>query len=328
MRISVLGLGHWGTAIASHLAGKGFEVLGWSIEPEVVEGINRAHRNPKYLSQVELAAGLRATADLERTAGHDYMILVLPSEVLSRVLPKVPVRADTIFVSAVKGIDYESVLTPLECAQRFLPVLPELAVISGPGFAKDVAAGRVVGLVAASQREETARKVADLFSNEGMRVYTSTDPLGVELGGILKNVIAIAAGAVDGLELGDSARAGLITRGLAEMTRLACAMGADARTLSGLSGLGDLVLTCTCDNSRNRTVGFRLAKGESLNEIISSLGSVAEGVKNSASVLKLAEKYGVDMPISVQVDRILRGEVSPQQSLRALVSRPLKKELE
>ena len=161
-----------------------------------------------------------------------------------------------------------------------------------------------------------------------MRVYVSTDPLGVELGGILKNVIAIAVGASDGLGLGDSARAGLITRGLAEMTRLACAMGADARTLAGLSGLGDLVLTCTCDSSRNRTVGMRLGRGEKLQEILSTLGSVAEGVKTTASVLKLAATYGVEMPITVQVDKLLRGETSPRESLQALISRPLKKELE
>ena len=328
MRISVLGLGNWGTAIAYHLAVKGHEVLGWSVEADVVEGINRSHCNPKYLSHIQLSPALRATLDVDQACEHDVRLLVLPSEVLSRALPRVRVRADTVFVSAVKGIDCETVLTPLECARHFLPDCRETAVISGPGFAKDVAAGRPVGLVAASRNESTARRVADLFASESMRVYISTDPLGVELGGIVKNVIAIAAGACDGLGLGDSARAGLITRGLAEMMRLACAMGADAQTLAGLSGLGDLVLTCTCDSSRNRTVGVRLGRGEKLPEIVASLGSVAEGVKTTASVLKLAARHGVEMPICIEVDTVLKGEVSPREILQALISRPLKREFE
>lgn len=189
-------------------------------------------------------------------------------------------------------------------------------------------AGKPCGIVAASEKEETAKEVAELFLSDSMKVYPSTDPLGVELGGILKNVIALAVGVCDGIGLGDSARAGLVTRGLAEITRLAVAMGAKERTLSGLSGLGDLLMTSTCDTSRNRTVGLRLGRGESLQHIIDTLGSVAEGVKTTPLVMKLAEKYQVEMPISTQASRLIAGEVRPEEIVQILVTRPMRKEFE
>ena len=327
MQIGVLGLGNWGTALAQHLAAKGCNVVGWSVEEDVVRGINADHRNVRYLPHIPLAAGLRATTDLDAAVVEaDCLVLVLPSASLSQVLPRVKSRPHALVVSGIKGIDAASGLTPLQCVERWLPQACRRVVLSGPGFAKDIAAQRPAGLVAASHDEAAARETAEMFRSEWMKVYLSDDPLGVELGGIVKNVIAIAAGASDGLSLGDSARAGLITRGLAEMMRLAHAMGAKTQTLSGLSGLGDLVLTATCDASRNRTVGLRLGRGEQLQDIVASLGSTAEGVTTTPLVLKLAEAHAVDMPITAHVDRLLRGEISAAEMARALITRPLKRE--
>ena len=328
MEVSVLGLGHWGTAIANHLAFKGCQVVGWSIEEDVVAGINAEHRNCRYLSEVELSDSIRATSKLEEACSSPIIFLVLPSSVLAEVLPKVRVNEATILASGIKGINFKELLTPLQCAEKYMPVRPRLAVLSGPSFAKDVVIGKPVGLVAASKDESAAKEIATLFSCEWVKVYTSTDPLGVELGGIIKNVIAIAAGVSDGLGLGDSARAGLVTRGLAEMMRLIHAMGGDIRTVSGLSGLGDLVLTATCDTSRNRTVGLRLGQGEKLEDIISSLGSVAEGVKTAPLIVELAHRSQVEMPITLQVDSLLRGQITPGEMARNLITRPLKREFE
>jgi len=279
MKITVLGLGNWGTALAHHLGVNGHNVTAWTRDPDVVESVNVSHRNSKYLSHIELSPNVKATTDLSAVEDADLFVLVVPSFSLSEVLPKLTLSPDAVVVSGIKGIDVKSGLTPLECVEKYSDSTLKLSVLSGPGFAKDIAAQRPAGLVVASKDEKTAEKVSDVFSNDSLKVYTSSDPLGVELGGIVKNVVAVAAGVSDGLELGDSARAGLITRGLAEMMRLAKAMGAEPQTLSGLSGLGDLVLTATCDASRNRTVGLRLGKGEKLDHIIATLGSVAEGVK-------------------------------------------------
>jgi len=325
-KISVIGLGNWGTALANHLALKGCQVTGWSIEPEIVEGINRRRNNPRYLSYVTLNSGLRATLSLEEALLNEIIVVVLPAAVLAEVVPRLKVRCETIIVSAVKGIVGDSLLTPLQYIERCGIPCAGLAVLSGPSFARDIVVQRPAGVVAAAKSEEIARRVAELFSSNTLRVYTSTDPLGVELGGIVKNVIAIAAGACDGLELGDSARAGLITRGLAEMMRLAKAMGAETLTLSGLSGLGDLVMTCTCDASRNRSAGLRLGRGEKLPDILKAIGSVVEGVETTPRVLQLARKYKVEMPICEQVARLLSGEASPQEVAKILVSRPMKRE--
>lgn len=324
--ISVLGLGNWGTALANHVAAKGHMVLGWAIEPEIVDSINTSHCNVRYLSDVPLSPNLRATGVLSECLKQDVIVLAVPSKVLAQVVPKLTVRPDTVLVSAVKGIEASTISTPLEYAEKHMPSACNLVVLSGPSFARDVATHRPCGIVAASKSEAAAREVAELFTADSMKVYFSTDPLGVELGGIVKNVIAIAVGVSDGLGLGDSARAGLITRGLAEMTRLAHAMGADVRTLSGLSGLGDLAMTATSDLSRNRTVGVRLGKGQDLKNIVDSLGSVAEGVTTTPLVLKLAEKYRVDMPIVSQVGKLLESKCTPQEALKALVSRPIKPE--
>ncbi len=323
--LAVLGLGHWGTAIAQHLASKGEDVLGWSVDDGVADTINSEHRNPRFLSHIQLSTNVRATDDISEVAKCDRMVVVLPSAAFSDVLPKVGDVKGRLVISATKGLDAASGLTPLQCIEKYLPN-SRRAVISGPGFAKDIAAHYPAGLVAAAYDEATAKETLELFSSETLRIYSCLDPLGVEIGGIVKNVIAIAAGVSDGLQLGDSARAGVITRGLAEMMRLAVALGAEAQTLSGLSGLGDLVLTATCDNSRNRTVGLRLGRGEKIDEIIKTLGSVAEGVHTAALVVKLARSVGVEMPICEQVQLLIEGKISPQMTLKNLMTRPSKSE--
>ena len=325
--IAVLGLGNWGTALANHLAHRGFDVLGWCIEQDIPPGINFKHINPRYQSGVQLHPSLHATNSLDEAVSRRFVVLVVPSNHIASVASKLLLTAGSLVVSAVKGLESETLLTPLQFLNRALPQGVDTAVLSGPSFARDVAAGKPCGVVAAAQSETVARKVAEVFSGHGMRVYTSTDTIGVELGGVVKNVIALAVGVCDGLGLGDSARAGLITRGLAEMTRLAVAMGGDARTLAGLSGLGDLAMTATCDTSRNRTVGLRLGKGEKLADILKSLGSVAEAVHTTPLVLKLAAKHKVEMPISEEAAKILSAEISPQQMVENLLSRPLKREI-
>ena len=327
-KVGVIGLGNWGTAICHHLAVKGYDVLGWGREDAVIQGVNCRRINPVYLSSFILHEGVKATSSIEQVVERDIVIMVFPSAFLSEIVPQMKVRPQSVVVSAIKGLDGASLLTPLQYFEHFGPPCAALCVLSGPSFAKDIAAQRPAGVVAASALEEAARFTADLFANERLKVYTSTDPLGVEIGGIVKNVIALAAGVCDGLNLGDSARAGLITRGLAEMTRLARAMGADPRTLSGLSGLGDLVMTATCDASRNRTVGLRLGQGEDLKAVVETLGSVAEGVETTSHVLALAQKFSVEMPITHQVARLLGGEVTPAQVVRLLVGRPMRREVE
>lgn len=323
---AVVALGNWGTALGHHLACRGLDVLAWSNDPEIVDAVNCRHRNPKFLSSAALDPRLKATLDIGRLQAAHIVVVALPSEALPEVLPKLKVSSDALVVSAVKGLVGNDLLTPLQYFEKCGLGGFGHVVLSGPSFARDIVRQLPSGVVAAAMQEEPAKKVADIFSNEAMRVYTSLDPLGVELGGIVKNVIALAVGVCDGLELGDSARAGLITRGLAEMMRLADAMGAQKLTLSGLSGLGDLVMTATCDTSRNRTVGLRLGRGEPLRQILDSLGSVAEGVSTTPLVLKLAEKVGVEMPITAQVARLLRNEGTAAELAKALIARPLKRE--
>ncbi len=327
-QISVIGLGNWGTALGNHLSLKGFDVLGWSIEADVVKSINEQHANLRYLKGVSLNPAFRATSSIQEVIEREVVVLVFPSQFLSSMVPQLKVKPESKVVSAIKGLEGKTLLTPLQYFERYGVPCAGLAVLSGPSFAIDIAHQRPSGVVAASKEESMARFTADLFSSDRMRVYTSNDPLGVELGGIVKNVIALAAGVSDGLELGDSARAGLITRGLAEMMRLAHAMGGDARTLSGLSGLGDLVMTASCDTSRNRTVGLRLGRGESLQQITSSLGSIAEAVETTPHVVALANKYDVDMPITQLVSRLLKGEVTPPEMVKSLICRPMKREID
>lgn len=328
MKVFVVGLGNWGTALANHLARKGVNVTGWAREAEIVESVNTTHRNCLFLTDVDLNPNLKATTDLSQSQYADLVLLALPSFALDEMVPKIILSNHAIVLSVIKGLEMERQMTPLQFCEARMTGRHPLVVLSGPSFARDVVVGKPCGVVAASKSEQAARTVAELFASEAMRVYFSTDPLGVELGGILKNVIVIAVGISDGLALGDSARAGLITRGLAEMMRLATKMGADRQTLAGLSGLGDLAMTATSDLSRNRQVGLRLGRGEKLDHILATLGSVAEGVRTAPLVWELAKKYGIEMTITSGVVRLLRGEITPQQGVRELFNKPVRAEFE
>jgi glycerol-3-phosphate dehydrogenase (NAD(P)+) len=325
-KIAVIGLGNWGTALAHHLATLGHDVFGWTRDASIVHAINLKHQHPHLLSDVTLATKLIATIDLAHCSQADYLVYALPSATLAEIVPQLKMHDQSIFISAVKGLEATTMLTPLQYVQQVAGAQISTVVLSGPSFAVDVIKQRPCGLVAASSNQESAKIVAQLFSGSGMRVYTSSDPIGVEFGSIVKNIIALAVGVCDGLNLGESARAGLITRGLAEMSRLAEAFGAQRATLSGLSGLGDLVLTATSSQSRNRTVGFRLGSGESLSNIINSLGSVAEAVKTTPIVMQLARSRAIDMPICQQVESLLLGNTKTSDLVQNLLGRPLKGE--
>ena len=330
-RVSIIGAGTWGTALAITLSRKGHAVTLWAYEPEVVESIRLRHENELYLPGMKIPLGVSASASpAEAVEGAEIVLFVTPSHVLRSLmagfLPHL--KQEMVFVSATKGIDTEQLMRMSEVIltsvrPRFEP---GLCVLSGPSFAREVALGDPTAVVVASEDRDLAAVVQREFSCATFRLYTSTDVVGVEMGGAVKNVIAIAAGVVGGLGLGHNPTAALITRGLAEVTRLACACGARRETLSGLAGLGDLALTCTGDLSRNRRVGIELGKGRKLEEIVNSMRMVAEGVKTTRATLALAQRHGVDVPITLQVHRLLEGEISPREAIRELMERSLKEE--
>jgi glycerol-3-phosphate dehydrogenase (NAD(P)+) len=330
-RIAVIGAGSWGTALAYALSYCGHALTLWAHETEVVESIRMRRENAMFLEGVQLPENICATNDLgEAIYQADFVLTVMPSHVCrslyEQMLPHL--TPNMLLVSATKGIDTEHLMRMSEVIQSVVERrwnLP-LAVLSGPSFAREVVRGDPTALVVASQDPEAAQRVQKEFSGKTLRVYASNDVVGVELGGAVKNVIAIAAGVIEGLGLGHNPKAALITRGLAEMTRLACACGARRETLAGLAGMGDLVLTCTGSLSRNRAVGVELGKGRKLAEILQSMNQVAEGVKTTQATVELAQKQGIEMPITTQVHRILQGQVSPQEAIRQLMDRSLKNE--
>jgi glycerol-3-phosphate dehydrogenase (NAD(P)+) len=329
--IAIIGAGSWGTALARALAGRGHAVTLWAHEPEVVESLRARRENALFMPGARLPESVRATGDLaEGLAGAEFVVGAMPSHVArglyTRMLPHLPSRA--VIVSVTKGLETERLMRMSEVFREVAGAgtANRFAAVSGPSFALEVARGAPTAVVVASEDDSVARRVQENFSCANLRLYRSTDVTGVELGGALKNVIAIAAGVVEGFELGRNPLAALITRGLAEITRLACACGARRETMAGLAGLGDLVLTCTGELSRNRQVGVELARGRRLEEIVSSMRMVAEGVKTTDAAVELAARHGVEMPISAQVQRILRGEISPREAIRILMERPLKEE--
>jgi glycerol-3-phosphate dehydrogenase (NAD(P)+) len=324
--IAVVGLGAWGSALALYCARLGHSVTGWHRDKAHVVDIN-ARRDISVTKdcRATLPDTLRVTSNLSECRSQQLTIVALPASAWSEVLPAL--KPQGIVISATKGIEKSTQKTPLTWAHRVLGVPSDaLCVISGPSFARDLATQTPLSLVAASSNLATATTVATTLSSSAVRLYLSTDPLGVELGGILKNIIAIAVGISDSLGYGPSTRAALITRGLAEMTRLAVALGAQQQTLSGLSGLGDLVMTSTDDQSRNRIVGMRLGKGEKLADILATLGSTAEGVLSAPLVESIAQLANIDAPITSLVVKVLRGEIAPQDLATTLMSRPLKGE--
>lgn len=330
-RVGVVGAGSWGTAIAGHLAKVGAEVRLWAMESEVVEQILQTRVNETYLPGVELPASLVPTDDLaSAVTGADMVVSVSPSQFVGSVMAEAAphIRPDALIVSASKGIETASLLRMDEVLEGVLSPaqLEGFCVLSGPSFAKEVAQELPTAVVVASKSEDAACAVQRLFQNEYFRVYTNSDVIGVELGGALKNVIALGAGVAAGLGFGHNTQAALITRGIAEIRRLGLAMGARAETFSGLAGIGDLVLTCTGDLSRNRTVGVRLGKGETLDAILGEMHAVAEGVKTAQAVHELAERHAVEMPISREVHGMLVLGTSPRDALRNLMLRDPKPE--
>ena len=330
MRAAVVGAGAWGTALAKVLADAGHDVCMWSFEPEVADSINERSENP-YLAGIRLPAELKAEADLGRAVkGAELVVSVSPSQVVRGVMAEAAghIREDALVVSASKGIEFGTLMRMDQVLAEVLPkrVMEGFSVLSGPSFAKEVAVGAPTAVVVASRLEEAASRVQRAFQTPWFRVYSNLDVVGVELGGALKNVVALAAGMSAGLGYGHNTMAALITRGLAEMTRLGVALGARQATFYGLAGMGDLVLTCTGSLSRNRTVGFRLGQGESLDEILADMTAVAEGVKTASGVRELAARHGVEMPIAEQVCAIVEEGRSPQDALRALMERDPKPE--
>ena len=334
MKIAVIGAGSWGTTLADLLAVKGEDVVLWAWEAEVTEQVNREHRNELFLAGVDLAPSLRATSELdEAVAGAGVLVTVCPTHVMRDVLGRASshIEPGAVVVNASKGIERKSLKRISELVAEVLPEdkLEAYAVLSGPSFASEVAARRPTVITAASRNESAAGLVQKLFSTSYFRVYKHDDVTGVELGGSLKNVIAIATGMIEGAGLGTNTRAALITRGLAEITRLGLELGAKQATFSGISGLGDLVLTCTGDLSRNRAVGLRIGRGESLEQIrTSGERTVAEGIRTTESAYQLAAKLEVEMPIVEQVHRILFEGQSVRLAIRELMTRELKKEYE
>ncbi|GMV05294.1 MAG: glycerol-3-phosphate dehydrogenase [NAD(P)+] [Gemmatimonadota bacterium] len=330
LRAAVVGAGAWGTALGGLLARRGHDVALWSFEDEVARAVNEAHANP-YLTGVALPESLRASTDLGAVVGGaDLVLSVSPSQFVGRVMAEAAphVRDDAVVVSASKGIELDTLRSMDEVLGAVLPpsVMERFCVLSGPSFAAEVAREAPTAVVVASRHEDTARRVQGALQTGHFRVYTNPDVVGVEVAGALKNVIALAAGVTAGLGFGHNTLAALITRGLAEITRLGVALGAERATFSGLAGMGDLVLTCTGDLSRNRTVGYRLGQGETLDAILADMKAVAEGVKTAEAAHALARRHHVEMPISEQVYRIVHEGKDPSQALRDLMLRDPKPE--
>ncbi len=331
--LAVIGAGAWGTALAKLLAQKGYPLSLWAYDPGLAEAIDRLRQNKTYLPGVKLPKGVRPTSSLrEAISGKDLVVLVTPSHALRTVATEAApfFKSGVRLVIATKGLESDSLKRMSEVIGESLPgqVAQNLAVLSGPSFAKEVARGVPTAVAMASEKAWLARQLQEVFSTSYLRVYTTQDMVGVELGGALKNVIAIAAGTCAGLRLGYNSQAALITRGIAEMTRLAVKLGANPLTLAGLSGLGDLVLTATSSLSRNRTLGLKLGQGYKLEDILGQTKAVAEGMNTAKAVHLLSKRLGVEMPISEQVYAILHQGVSPKETLSALMNRDLKGELE
>jgi glycerol-3-phosphate dehydrogenase (NAD(P)+) len=327
--VAIIGAGAWGTSLASVLADRYREVALWVHERELATEMADVRENRMYLPGVRLPEAVRPTSSLEAAlTGKPLVVFVVPSHVLRGIIERARpfVRPGVVLVSATKGLEVESLCTMSQIMQQVLAPAyhPNLAVLSGPSFAREVAARCPTAVVAAADHPAVAETVQRALSGGPLRVYAGTDRLGVELGGAVKNVIAIAAGIVDGLALGTNARAALVTRGLAEMTRLGVAMGAQTGTFAGLAGMGDLILTCTGDLSRNRGFGRRLAEGARPEELLATARTVAEGVNACRSVVRLAERHRVEMPICHAVHRALFERQDPRGAVERLMARELR----
>ena len=332
MKIGVIGAGSWGTALAALLAEGKNETILWAHEPEVALGINKNHKNPLYLSGEPLLKSLKASSDLKGVvAGAEVLVNVVPSHLSRQVWEKIApyVGSETVIVNASKGFEFSTGKRLSEVLAEVLPKHPKrlFVTLSGPSFAKEVLQHLPTTVVIAGSDHAVTEKIQHLFRRDWFLTYTHSDVVGVEVGGAVKNVIAIAAGLCDGMGLGYNTRAALMTRGLYEMAKLGKALGANPFTFVGLSGMGDLILTCTGELSRNRSVGIRLGKGEAIDTILKEMQTVAEGVKTAKVVYGLLQKQKITAPVCVEIYRILYEKKSPTEALKTLLALDLKEEL-
>lgn len=329
-KITVLGAGSWGTTYAAVIADAGYPVTLWARRPEVAEEINSTHTNERYLGERVLPEGLSATADdIAAVTDAEVLVLAVPAQTLRENLTrwKPHLREEVKLVSLMKGIEVDTGKRMSEVIAEVAEVAEsQIAVVSGPNLAREIADRQPTATVVASSDITTAEVVAEISANAYFRPYTNTDVVGVEIGGAIKNIIALSVGIADGQKLGDNSKASIITRGLAETSRLAAAMGAEAHTLSGLAGLGDLVATCASPLSRNRTFGRHLGEGMSLKDVIAHTSQTAEGVKSAPAVLALGRRNGVDLPITEAVCAVLSGKLQVDELAELLLSRKRKHE--
>lgn len=332
MKIGVVGAGSWGTALAKLLGEKGLQVTLWARRRELMEQIQETGENSDYLPGVHLPPAIIPTCDLEEAVGgKDLVVLSVPSHSVRDISSQLSglLKKGTLVVNTAKGLEVSSLKRLSEVLEETLQAAsPRVAVLSGPNHAEEVSRCMPAATVVASASKETAEKAQDAFMSPYFRVYTNPDVVGVELGGALKNIIAIGAGICDGMNLGDNSRAALITRGLVEVTRLGVAMGAESKTFSGLTGVGDLFVTCTSKHSRNRYVGMMLGEEKKLDQIIAEMKMVAEGVKTTNAAYRLGEHHGVEMPITTEMYHIIFEDVSPRESLHRLMRREKTQEYE
>lgn len=332
-KISIIGSGSFGTALSLILAKGGNEVILWARESEVAAGINENHINPSYLSDVQLPESIVCTTDyLEALAGAEMVVIATPSHAVREVGERIKefLTGNEVIATVSKGIEQDTFMTMSQVLTDVLAgkiIEDQIGVLYGPSHAEEVGHFKPTTVVAAAYSKSTSRAIQNTFMTPMFRVYLNHDIIGVEIGGSVKNVMAIAAGIVDGAELGDNAKAALITRGLHEMKRMGMLLGASQDTFSGLTGMGDLIVTCTSKHSRNRYVGYRIGQGEKLNTIIDGMNMVAEGVKTARSVYHWAERNGVDMPITEAVYKVLFQEIEPGDALYELMTRNAKEEI-
>tara|TARA_B100002003_G_scaffold248057_1_gene280994 strand:+ start:19 stop:1011 length:993 start_codon:yes stop_codon:yes gene_type:complete len=324
MKIAVLGAGSWGTALGQVLNENGHDVCLWHLEPDFVDTINQSHVHP-FLPGVELNHALQFTSSLEEICEYGELLLsAVPSQVVRLVLNKFPENWNKPIVSVSKGIENNTGMRMSEVIAETLHLSPEeIVILSGPSHAEEVSKKYPTTVVAACENIENARNIQTIFSNNYFRVYSASDVIGVEIGGAAKNIIALAAGICHGLDYGDNTMAALVTRGLEEIIRYGTRMGAERSTFSGLSGMGDLIVTAFSPHSRNRQVGERIGRGEKLNDILASMEMVAEGVETTRSIHDVAQKNNIDMPLCEQIYQVLFEDVSPRQAILELMGREL-----
>jgi glycerol-3-phosphate dehydrogenase (NAD(P)+) len=332
-KIAIIGAGSFGTAIAVLLGNKGYSVSIWAREPEIVEGINKNGINPEYLTDIKLPESVEAFKSIEETVKDAEMIVFsTPTHALREVAKKTKphLAGNEILVSVAKGIEQDSLMTP---SQILVDVLEgvvledQIGILTGPSHAEEVGKFKPTTVVASAYSKRAARMIQETFITPMFRVYLNYDILGAEIGGALKNIMAIAAGIVDGAKLGDNAKAALMTRGLHEMKRMGSALGASQDTFSGLTGMGDLIVTCTSKHSRNRYVGFHIGKGKSLEEIKAGMNMIAEGVKTTKSVSQWSRKNNIEMPITDAVYKVLFENMDPKDAVHELMTRHAKNEI-